>query len=124
MVNYDTIPEEAQVQPAAKTAWRRVVVVAAAASFVLGAFALRTATPTVALDAEVKLGPVKRRCPSLPLSITGPAYGALTRPAPSTRGNAKCPSVEFPMFQGFYIEQSMATCAASRNRLHRGERWA
>ena len=55
MVNYDTIPEEAQVQPAAKTAWRRVVVVAAAASFVLGAFALRTATPTVALDAEVKL---------------------------------------------------------------------
>ena len=58
MVNYDTIPEEAQVQPAAKTAWRRVVVVAAAASFVLGAFALRTATPTVALDAEVKLGPV------------------------------------------------------------------
>ena len=31
MVNYDTIPEEAQVQPAAKTAWRRVVVVAAAA---------------------------------------------------------------------------------------------
>lgn len=75
MVNYDTIPEEAQVQPAAKTAWRRVVVVAAAASFVLGAFALRTATPTVALDAEVKLGPVKHEVVPVAsaLDYTGPA---------------------------------------------------
>ena len=67
MANYATIPQEAdQIQPATKTARRRVVAVAAAASFVLGAFALRTATPTVALErlhAKVKLteklGPVK-----------------------------------------------------------------
>ena len=43
MANYATIPDE--VQPAAKTSWRRAVAVAAAASFVLGTFALRTATP-------------------------------------------------------------------------------
>ena len=48
MANYATIPDE--VQPVAKTSWRRAVAVAAAASFVLGAFALRTATPTVALE--------------------------------------------------------------------------
>ena len=82
MVNYDTIPEEAQVQPAAKTAWRRVVVVAAAASFVLGAFALRTATPTVALDAEVKLGPVKHEVVPVAsaLDYTGPDYSATDGP--------------------------------------------
>ena len=44
MANYATIPDE--VQPAAKTSWRRVVAVATAASFLLGAFALRTATPS------------------------------------------------------------------------------
>ena len=113
MVNYDTIPEEAQVQPAAKTAWRRVVVVAAAASFVLGAFALRTATPTVALDAEVKLGPVKHEVVPVAsaLDYTGPDYWCADQArAFYACGNAKCPSVEFPMFQGFYIEQSMATC--------------
>ena len=50
MTNYATIPDE--VQPAAKTSWRRAVAVAAAASFVLGTFALRTATPTVACSSN------------------------------------------------------------------------
>ena len=78
MANYATIPDE--VQPAAKASWRMVVVVATAASFVLGAFALRTATPTVALDAKVKLteklGPVKHEVVPVAsvLDYTAPGY--------------------------------------------------
>ena len=56
--------------------------------------------PTVALDAEVKLGP--EACGARRFDVWC---------ADQARAfHAKCPSVEFPMFQGFYIEQSMATC--------------
>ena len=85
MANYATIPDE--VQPAAKASWRMVVVVATAASFVLGAFALRTATPTVALERlhakaqskvklTEKLGPVKHEVVPVAsvLDYTGPGY--------------------------------------------------
>ena len=45
MLSYSTIPADEAQQPVKGASWKRVVVVAATASFVLGTVVLRSATP-------------------------------------------------------------------------------